>query len=249
VPEGTIAGSELFVYEETGGVGACSSFICTPLIVSGAPTVESASLVGPSGPVALRWVDGSTPEVGSYLSGAVLIPVKPLAANASYSAAVSLAPYDGLPGVTHRWTFTTGPPNPSGEWPSNSHAHAAGPAGARVIRSLRVAPRSFRVGGRHRGARVSYIASGRGVTRFLVEQLRSGVRSKKRCEAARARAPRLRRCQHYALAYVFSHRDRAGSNSFRLSGVNGRHTLARGGYRLLASTSPNSVAVPFTIIG
>lgn len=91
LPEGTIAGRELFVYEEHG---VCSLLAC---LDPTAPDVESAMLTGPSGPVEVRTVGGNTSEGGGYLTGAIIIPVKPLAANASYTAEVALAPYGELP--------------------------------------------------------------------------------------------------------------------------------------------------------
>lgn len=96
VPEGTIAGGELFVYEEPGE--------CSPLSCAGptAPNLESATLTGPDGRVDIRTVGGETPEVGPYLSGAIVIPVKPLAPNAMYTAEVALAPYGELPARRYR---------------------------------------------------------------------------------------------------------------------------------------------------
>ena len=82
-----------------------------------APSLESATLTDPAGPVEVRTVGGETGEVGSYLTGAIVIPVKPLAPNTTYTAEVTLAPNGELPAEQHRWTFRTGPANPSGVWP------------------------------------------------------------------------------------------------------------------------------------
>ncbi|MGI9187746.1 MAG: hypothetical protein ACR2J9_09595 [Gaiellales bacterium] len=66
--------------------------------------IRSASLRGPSGPVALHWVDNVTPQIGQYLPTAsgILIPDHPLAEQASYLASVTFTN-----GVTHTWGFTT----------------------------------------------------------------------------------------------------------------------------------------------
>lgn len=66
--------------------------------------IRSATLRGPNGPVALRWVDAATPEIGQYLPTAagILIPERPLEDHAPYVATVTFT--DGL---THTWGFTT----------------------------------------------------------------------------------------------------------------------------------------------
>ena len=70
-------------------------------------SIASASLTGPSGPVALKTVDNLTPGLEGYLPpGGELIPVSPLATNASYRASVDLVVGE-LP-VHHEWTFATG---------------------------------------------------------------------------------------------------------------------------------------------
>jgi hypothetical protein len=96
IPQGTIAGRELFVYLNQAGsqtVGQASVSIIT------------ASLTGPRGPVALRWVDNTTPTLGNYLTGGILIPVKPLAPRTRYAAYVLL--HDGPGTISHSWSFTT----------------------------------------------------------------------------------------------------------------------------------------------
>jgi hypothetical protein len=66
--------------------------------------IRSASLTGPTGNVPVRWVDSTNPTVGAYLTPAsgIIIPVRPLIDNASYSATVTFNN-----GVTHTWGFTT----------------------------------------------------------------------------------------------------------------------------------------------
>jgi hypothetical protein len=116
IPEGTIAGRELFVYEEAPPLGACGGDCTAP---SAAP-LTSAALTGPSGPVAIQVVDA-----GGYSPADIIIPVEPLAPDTTYTAAVTLgtAVDDGLvpvPSVSHTWSFTTGVSNPDGEWPTSN---------------------------------------------------------------------------------------------------------------------------------
>lgn len=119
LPQGTLAGRELFVYQDvppeaSGCTGGCNGVYT--------PALQSASLAGPDGPVAIKVVDA-----GGFSPADIIIPVKPLAANTRYTATVTLPgvdaqPLAGMPGrpsVTHSWSFTTGPANPSGRWPGS----------------------------------------------------------------------------------------------------------------------------------
>lgn len=108
-------GPHLFVY-------AWGPTSVAGVTADGAPlAIRSATLRGPSGPVALRWVDAATPEVGQYLptASAILIPDHPLEDRAPYVATVTFTN-----GLTHAWGFTTLPAPP-----------------AYVARSVRVAAR------------------------------------------------------------------------------------------------------------
>lgn len=81
------------------------------LTADGRPlTIRSATLVGPSGPVALHWVDTENPDVGQYLPTAsgIVIPDHPLEERAPYVATVTFSN-----GLTHTWGFTTLPAPPS----------------------------------------------------------------------------------------------------------------------------------------
>ena len=230
VPEGTVAGRELFVYEEPG---ECSLFSlsCTG---STAPDVEAATVTGPDGPVDVRLVDGNTPEVGDYLSGAILIPAKPLAANATYTAEVTLAAYRGVPAEQHRWTFRTGPANPGGAWPVAHSSAASTVAQRRRITKLRVTPRAFADGRGHFGARITYVDSGSGTTRFAIYRLTPGVLVRARCTRSTGAAANQRRCFRASHVYSFTHRDLPGRNSLRLTGSYGHRWLPRGRYELAA---------------
>ncbi len=71
-----------------------------------AVTIESASMRSTSGErVSLRWVSTTTKTVGPYLSGAVLIPIKPLSGGTKYTVSVKVK--DGKGTLSHTWRFTT----------------------------------------------------------------------------------------------------------------------------------------------
>jgi hypothetical protein len=71
-----------------------------------AVTILSAKMDSSTGRrVNLRWVDTTTKTVGPYLSGAVVIPVRPLAAATKYTVSVRVR--DGKGTLTHGWSFTT----------------------------------------------------------------------------------------------------------------------------------------------
>jgi hypothetical protein len=225
IREGTITGRELFVYEEPPG--ECSGLLCTG---TKAPSMESATLTGPGGLVEVRTVGGETREVGSYLTGAIVIPVKPLASNATYTAEVTLAPNGELPAEQHRWTFRTGPANPSGVWPLWDISPREARPPQRRISKLRITPRAFADGGRQSGARITYLDSGSGTTSFVVYRRAPGVLVGAQCASAASAAHR--RCSRLSRMYAFSHRDRAGRNSLRLTGRYGHRRLASGKYVL-----------------
>ena len=66
--------------------------------------VRTATVTGPDGPVALRWVDQRTPDVGRYLptGAAILIPTQPLDRDTSYIASITYSN-----GVARAWSFVT----------------------------------------------------------------------------------------------------------------------------------------------
>jgi hypothetical protein len=99
IPQYALTGRELFVYLNRAGAAgqARVKFV-------------SASLSGPHGRVAIRTVDNSTPTVGQYLAGGIIIPVKPLAPRTTYTGSVIVT--DGSKTITHTWHFTTAP-NPA----------------------------------------------------------------------------------------------------------------------------------------
>src|SRR4051794_5444087 len=80
--------------------------------IDGRANVTEASLVGPSGAVAIRTVDNTTDGVGGYLpTGAIIIPVAPLEPGATYRASATLA-IGGLV-LDRQWSFTTGLADPN----------------------------------------------------------------------------------------------------------------------------------------
>jgi hypothetical protein len=105
LPKGTKTGPHLYVFAD----GADDSSV--------RGTITSASLTGPSGPVEVRTVDNGTEgplgRLGTYLPpGGIVIPVRPLQANASYTAAVTFATEGGAT-LSRTWTFRTRAPQQS----------------------------------------------------------------------------------------------------------------------------------------
>ena len=118
-----------------------------------------------------------------------------------------------------------------------------GQGGAPSIRGLTVSPSAFtlasrhvrRSSGRRIGATVSYTDTQAATSSFTVLVRRVGVKVRRRCltPAPRRRGPRPATCVTYVRIGGFTRIDRAGRNSFRLTGVGGRK-LAPGKYRLQA---------------
>lgn len=95
LPAGRTAGRELFVYlNQAGDVGQAQVDLLHATLSRGGRAVG------------VRWVDNSTPTIGRYLTGAIVIPVAPLRADTQYRATVVLQ--DRSTTITHRWSFTTG---------------------------------------------------------------------------------------------------------------------------------------------
>ncbi len=53
----------------------------------------------------MRWVDNTTKTLGPYLSGGIVIPVKPMRPRTKYAATVTIK--DGASTLTRSWSFTT----------------------------------------------------------------------------------------------------------------------------------------------
>jgi hypothetical protein len=94
IPAGRATGRELFVYlNRAGETGQAQVH------------VVRATLTRGRGKLAVRWVDNGTRTVGRYLTGAILIPVKPLKARTTYRVSVTVQGRTGT--LTHSWGFTT----------------------------------------------------------------------------------------------------------------------------------------------
>ena len=91
---GRTAGRELFVYlNVTNQTGQAQV------------TIVKASLRHGRHAAAVRWVDNATKTLGPYLSGGIVIPVKPMRPKTRYTASVTIK--DGPSTLTHSWSFTT----------------------------------------------------------------------------------------------------------------------------------------------
>jgi sugar lactone lactonase YvrE len=120
---------------------------------------------------------------------------------------------------------------------------------ALAITELRVSPSPFpaaRNGGsiarkrrRSTGTTVSYKDSQAATAKLTVLRARTGVRRNGKCVAARKKHRRkakhsARRCVRYVTVGSFTHADVAGANTFHFRGRVAGHSLAPGGYRLVA---------------
>ncbi|MGH2873686.1 MAG: carboxypeptidase regulatory-like domain-containing protein, partial [Solirubrobacteraceae bacterium] len=94
IREGTTAGRELFVYLNQAGIAGQASV-----------HILHARLTAHSHAVRLRWVDNTTRTLGPYLSGGILIPVRPLHGRTRYTASVTVM--DGSGTLSHTWSFVT----------------------------------------------------------------------------------------------------------------------------------------------
>ena len=106
--------------------------------------IRTATLTGPSGPVALRWADQTTPTIGQYLPTAagIVIPSRPLEERASYIASVTLTS-----GARHVWGFTTQPdPSAYAARRVRITTRSVGTAGLRVRIRGRIADRATGAG-------------------------------------------------------------------------------------------------------
>jgi hypothetical protein len=237
IPEGTIAGRELFVYEE-GNAGSFSHGV----------SIANATLTGPSGPVEIRWVDSTTNQVGPFLTGGVILPVKPLAPKTTYTAQVVLNAFGGtfdsvIPAVSHQWSFSTGATNPTGAWPGGPNdPTSTATAKAPRISGLRMSNRRFRVVGHRASSRKARAPMGTKIRFNLSAQAtvtigiapQSGLLRGKRCVSASARLRRAhaKRCSPVRqIGHLTRGNVRAGATRLNFSGNLGRRSLAPGRYR------------------
>jgi hypothetical protein len=241
IPQGTVAGRELFVYEERP-----SPLLLCPGCVPGAPTIVAASLRGPNGTVPVKWVDGTSPP-GGYLTGAIVIPVSPLAPNTTYHAEVTLAAdlLTNVGQVSHSWSFATGAQN------ITVHNPIVPPAPNRQgLSQLSISPRKFKAA--RRGATISRVRVGatvryrdisRATAQFQVLRRTRGRRHGHLCVAPSRHNSRAKKCQRLVSVFRFSRRDRAAANHFYLSGRGRRGRLPPGGYVLSGFTAGRVPAI------
>lgn len=140
-------------------------------------------------------------------------------------------------------------------------AHAP-PSARAAISRLHVSPHSFHAASRGptiaarrtglTGTKVSYGDTQAAITTFTVLQPRGGIRQGKRCVAAK-RGRRGGRCKRHVALGHFTHRDRAGANSFHFTGRLHGKKLPPGAYQLqavprFAGRSGRLVRVSFRVI-
>lgn len=132
LPQGTITGPHIYLLPHGVRPGR----------------ITSASLVGPSGPVAIRAVDNATEGLAGYMApGGIIIPVAPLAPG-SYRVTATFQPNGGQP-LSRAWGFTTTLPAPVAASTvaaptTGSSTPAAAPASVGVELHLAKARRSGR---------------------------------------------------------------------------------------------------------
>ncbi len=264
IPEGTIAGRELFVYEEQPpAMGSCGGFCFAQ-----GPSIASASLNGPSGPVVIKWVDS------------IIIPVKPLAAYTTYIATVTLnasasivpGQPEAVPQLTHQWSFTTGAVNTSGVWPGLYGNTRSGPSdgatGRLAILHATLTHTRFRVakketaisaGRRTRaplGTTVRFALSAPASVQITITRATAGVRRGRRCveQTPRSRRSRARRCMRtVSFGTLKRANEVAGGDTVPFSGRIGRHALHPGAYHaaltaLRGGVRSRPVVLPFVIV-
>lgn len=97
LPEGTTTGPHLYLLPDGPAFPAGFNRV----------TVARVTLTGPEGPVEVRHVDGSTPEVAQYLPpGGIAVAVHPLREGALYTASAEVvSPYGDR--VSRTWQFRT----------------------------------------------------------------------------------------------------------------------------------------------
>lgn len=149
LPEGTATGRYLLAY------------LSGPLDLAEASEVTaSATLTSPEGPVELRTIDSTSPDIGSYMPrpSAFLIPVQPLKPLTTYRAEVKWA-LEGAPLFPQSFSFTTGTDPSQGaeavrkaRGPCKRYSRAARSLKRRASR-LRARARSLRKAGTKAGLR------------------------------------------------------------------------------------------------
>jgi len=180
LPAGTTTGRHLLVF--LSGPGSADS-----------AEVASAALNGPTGPVALKVLDSTNSEVGSYMpqASAFLIPVRPLQPMSAYEATVNWAE-SGKPVLTQRFSFSTGTDVSATEALSQPTVQKDSCAGL-ALSAQQLRQRSARL--KHRGKALAGTADSRRERRHARRLLRESTNAKRR---ARLRSHQAERCRRNA---------------------------------------------------
>lgn len=164
LPEGTLTGRHLLVY--LSGVAPSDASDVT----------VTATLAGSAGPVDLRVVDSTNPEIGAYMPqpSAFLIPAQPLKPLSAYQADVSWS-MEGAQLLEQRFGFTTGT-NPGEAVPIKKKRAKHCGRYSQAARSLRRrAARARRHGLRARSRRLEHLARHKSkLAKHCKANLRSG---------------------------------------------------------------------------
>jgi uncharacterized delta-60 repeat protein len=194
--------------------------------IAGTPTAfDGSASSDPDGSIAgYRWEFGD----GSSATGAKVSHVYQAAGD--YSVRLTVTDDKGLPAsLSQKITVA----------PSNN----LNPAVRASISRLGITPPEFvaaarggSIARRSTGATIAYRDSMAARTTFKVSRAVLGVFSGGHCKAL-GHGRHGRRCARYLLVGHFSHRDKAGSNSFHFTGRVNRRKLSPGHYRLTARPS------------
>ncbi len=144
---------------------------------------------------------------------------------------------------------------------------AAAPATTRKARitSLKLSPKTFaaaakgasiakaKAKAKATGTTVSYRDSAAVTTRFTVQRALAGRLKGKTCAKPGPSNKRGKPCTRYTTVGAFTHKDKAGANSFRFTGRVASRALAAGAYRLSAVPGTGAVrgaavTATFTIV-
>ncbi len=188
-------------------------------------------------PIPLRCTDASLLALAAGPAHGTLSAINQFTGTVTYTPSPNYSGADSF-----GFTASEGPLGSGVATVALTVAPAPPPAIAAVSR-LRISPFRFpaatkgasitRTRKRKTGTNVSYRDTQAATTTFTVLQPRRGIRRGRSCVKPK-RGQRGRRCTRYVAVGKFTHRDRAGANSFHFSGrVRGRK-LAPGTYRLQA---------------
>jgi hypothetical protein len=180
LPAGTTTGRHLLAF--LSGPGSTDS-----------AEVASAALNGPAGPVALKVLDSTNSEVGSYMpqASAFLIPVQPLQPMSAYEATVNWAE-SGTPVLTQKFSFSTGTDSSAAETPGQPTAQKVSCARFALL-AQRLLQRSARL--KRRGMALARTADSRPEHRHARRLLRESTGAKRK---ARLRSHQAKQCRHNA---------------------------------------------------